>query len=318
MQKRKNRIEIMKRKETPRYNGSVFFVKDVEKSKKFYNEILGQEIEMDFGRCVSFIGGFSIWERSYAHKMMNLKIEKTSTNKNDAELYFEIKDLDLLFANLRSKKIKFIHNIIEQPWGQRCFRIYDPDSHIIEFGESMTVVIERLYDQGLTHNQIIKKSLMPIDFVLDVISRIDSVKNDKFTEDLIAPCGMNCRICIGYFGYTMNGNKRKMRCIGCKPRDKSCAFLKKYCKKLTKKELDYCYECSDFPCYHLNKIDNLYQERYNMSMIKNIKDIKSYGMKKFLKEQHIRYKCQECSGVICVHNGKCYSCGKEIEIHDIA
>lgn len=300
--------------ENPKYNGAVFFVDNIEKSKKFYTDILGQEIEMDFGRCVGFIGGFSIWDRSYAHKMMGLKEEDASKNKKDAELYFEGEDLDSLFAKLKSKKIIFVHDIIEQPWGQRCFRIYDPDNHIIEFAEPMTVVIERLYDEGLTHNQIVKKSLMPVEIVLDVIGKIDSVKNDKFTENLIAACGMNCRICIGYFGYTMSGKKRKMKCIGCKPRDKSCAFLKKYCKKLTKKEIEYCYECSDFPCSHLEKIDKGYRERYNMSMIKNLKEIKKYGMGKFLNEQKAKYRCQECGGVLCVHNGKCYSCGKEIKM----
>jgi len=287
----------MDKNEKPKYNGAVFFVDNVEKSKTFYTEILSQKIEMDFGRCVGFIGGFSIWERSYAYKMMGLKEEGTSTNKKDAELYFEIEDLDTLFAKLISEKIK-----------QRCFRIYDPDNHIIEFAEPMTVVIERLYDEGLTHNQIVKKSLMPVEIVLDVIGKIDSVKNDKFTKNLIASCGMNCRICIGYFGYTVSGKRRKMKCIGCKPRDKSCAFLKKYCKKLTKKEVDYCYECSDFPCFHLEKIDKLYRERYNMSMIENLEYIRDNGMDDFLKKQEKKYQCSECGGVICVHNGKCYSC----------
>ena len=300
----------MEQNENPKYISAVFFVDNVEKSKKFYTAILGQKIEMDFGRCVEFVGGFTIWEKSYALKMMGLKEDGISTNKKDAELYFEINDLDKLFAKLKSKKIKFVHEIIEQPWAQRCFRIYDPDNHIIEFGEPMTVAIERLYDQGLTHNVIVKKTLMPVEFVLDVIGKIDSVKNDEFTEDLIAPCGMNCRICIGYFGYTVSGKKRKMKCIGCKPRDKSCAFLKKYCKKLTKKELDYCFECSDFPCSYLEKIDKLYRERYNMSMIKNLEDIKKYGIKNFIKEQRARYRCQKCDGVICVHNSKCYSCGE--------
>jgi uncharacterized protein DUF3795 len=64
-------------------------------------------------------------------------------------------------------------------------------------------------------------------------------------EELIAPCGMNCGICIGYFGYTMNGAKRKIDCIGCKPKEKSCAHLN-YCKKIKKKEVQYCYECTDF------------------------------------------------------------------------
>jgi len=99
-----------------------------------------------------------------------------------------------------------------------------------------------------------------------------------------------------------------MKCIGCKPRDKSCAFLKKYCEKLTKKEVDYCYECSDFPCFHLEKIDKGYRERYNMSMIENLEYIRDNGMVDFLKQQEKKYKCPECGGVICVHNGICYSC----------
>lgn len=298
----------MNKNENPKYNGSVFFVENVEKSKAFYTGILGQKIETDFGRCVGFIGGFSIWEKSYAYKMIGLKQDDTTINKNDVELYFEVEDLDELLLKLKSNEIKFVHDIIEQPWAQRCFRIYDPDNHIIEFAEPMTIVIERLYDKGLTHNQIVKKSLMPADIVLDVIGKIDSVKNDKFSEDLIAACGMNCRICIGYFGYTMSGNKRKMRCIGCKPRDKSCAFLKKYCKKLSKNEVDYCYECSDFPCSHLEKLDKLYRERYNMSMIENLEYIRDNGMDSFLKKQKKKYQCPECGGVICVHNGICYSC----------
>ena len=298
----------MDKSEKPKYNGAVFFVDNVEKSKKFYTDILGQEIEMDFGRCVGFIGGFSIWERSYAYKMMGLKEEGTSTNKKDAELYFEIEDLDTLFAKLKREKIKFVHDIIEQPWAQRCFRIYDPDNHIIEFAKPMTVVIERLYDEGLTHNQIVKKSLMPVEIVLDVIGKIDSVKNDKFTENLIAACGMNCRICIGYFGYTVSGKRRKMKCIGCKPRDKSCAFLKKYCKKLKKKEVDYCYECSDFPCFHLEKIDKFVKIAGPHDKAGGFEFIRDNGMIDFLKQQEKKYKCPECGGVMCVHNGICYSC----------
>ena len=303
----------------PKYSCTVFLVENVDKSKKFYTETLGQEIKMDFGRCVEFKGGFSIWDFSFAYKMMRLeKPDKEDLKvKENVEMYFEIDDLKELFERIKKEKIDFIHDIIEQPWCQRCFRIYDPDRHIIEFGEPMTVTIERLYNEGLTHNQIIKKTLMPPNYVNDVISRIGSISNDNYSEALIAPCGMNCRICIGYFGYTMSGNKRKMKCIGCKPRDKGCAFLKKYCKKLSKKEIDYCFNCSDFPCSHLERLDKGYQERYNMSMIENLKKIRDNGMDSFLNEQEKKYRCKECGGVICVHNGTCYSCGKQIKIKEI-
>jgi hypothetical protein len=52
-------------------------------------------------------------------------------------------------------------------------------------------------------------------------------------------------------------------------------------------------------------------------MIRNLKDIKKYGMDKFLKEQQEKYRCNECGGVICVHNGICYSCGKQININEL-
>jgi hypothetical protein len=35
-------------------------------------------------------------------------------------------------------------------------------------------------------------------------------KMNAFSEELIAPCGMNCGICVAFFGYTMSGNKRKV------------------------------------------------------------------------------------------------------------
>jgi hypothetical protein len=33
---------------------------------------------------------------------------------------------------------------------------------------------------------------------------------EVFDQDLIAPCGMNCGICVSYLGYTMDGNKKKV------------------------------------------------------------------------------------------------------------
>ncbi len=129
-----------------------------------------------------------------------------------------------------------------------------------------------------------------------------------FSEELIAPCGMNCRICIGYFGYTMSGKKRKMQCIGCRRSGKSCDHLKKYCNKLRNKEIEYCYECKGFPCSRLQKLDKAYRNRFNMSMVANLEYIRDNGIKKFLQAQEERYTRHNCQGVICVHNGNCYPC----------
>jgi len=42
---------------SPVFQSAVLLVKDVEKSKRFYSEVLGQRIVFDFGRNVVFEGG---------------------------------------------------------------------------------------------------------------------------------------------------------------------------------------------------------------------------------------------------------------------
>ncbi|MFW6141836.1 MAG: hypothetical protein ACOC53_04685 [Candidatus Saliniplasma sp.] len=38
-------------------------------------------------------------------------------------------------------------------------------------------------------------------------------------KELIAPCGMNCALCVSYFGYTMTCKERKKRTLS------SCLFI---------------------------------------------------------------------------------------------
>lgn len=130
-----------------------------------------------------------------------------------------------------------------------------------------------------------------------------------FKQEFVAPCGMNCRVCIGYFGYTMGGKKRKNRCIGCRIGDKQCAFIKEDCKVLSNEEIEYCFECEDFPCENLKKLDKRYITKYEMSMIENLKYIEKNGISKFIENEVERWKCPKCGGIICVHNRKCYNCG---------
>ena len=118
--------------------------------------------------------------------------------------------------------------------------------------------------------------------------------------ELIAPCGMNCRICIAFFGYTMSGKKRKMKCVGFSASEKSCEHLKKYCNKLTDKKIEYCYQCDTFPCDRLQRLDQKYRERFDMSMIDNLIEIKESGMEKFLQKQEKKIQLSKmCKSDLC-------------------
>jgi hypothetical protein len=58
---------------------------------------------------------------------------------------------------------------VEHPWGQRGFRIYDPDGHIVEFGEPMSETVLRLHEAGLSLDEVAAKSLMPLEFIKMVL-----------------------------------------------------------------------------------------------------------------------------------------------------
>ena len=154
----------------PKYQAAVFFVSDVEKSKHFYNSVLGQKITVDFGANVGFEGGLSIWEKNYAlNTIFKEKAAQIAVGGNNAEIYFESSDLEELFERLVKHQVNFIHPIVEHPWGQRAFRVYDPDGHIIEFGEPMDSVVLRLHNEGFDLEAIAGKSLMPLEFIKKVL-----------------------------------------------------------------------------------------------------------------------------------------------------
>ena len=137
---------------------------------------------------------------------------------------------------------------------------------------------------------------------------------DTFKQELAAPCGMNCNVCSGYLAFRYDLKNKGIRmtyCIGCRPRDKKCAFLKKRCKRLMNHTVQYCYECPEYPCENLRNIDTRYQTLFRMSLLENLTDIKENGINKFLEIQEKKWRCNSCEGTICCHNGLCFQCDSE-------
>ncbi len=139
-------------------------VSDLKKSISFYENVIGDRIAMDFGANVVFEGGFALQEIPLWKKMIHT--DKVRRKSNDSELYFEESDFDGFIKHLKNfPEIKYLHKSEEMAWGQRVMRIYDPDFHIIEVGESMDVVITRLLKSGMTVNSVSDKTQYPIEYV---------------------------------------------------------------------------------------------------------------------------------------------------------
>ena len=135
------------------------------------------------------------------------------------------------------------------------------------------------------------------------------MKNHSITKaKLIAPCGMNCGVCMAYL-------REKNKCPGCHAPDTdkniSCVRCKiKNCEVFKGGKAKFCFECINFPCDRLKHLDKRYRTKYNMSMLENLENIKLSGINKFVKNENIRWICSKCGGTICVHRG-CIICSRK-------
>jgi hypothetical protein len=133
----------------------------------------------------------------------------------------------------------------------------------------------------------------------------------EIQKDLIAPCGMNCSVCIAYQFREKDLNKRgfhRTYCLGCIPRGRNCTHMGDRCELLGKGIIRFCYECESFPCKRLKSLDKRYRTKYHMSMIENLEFIKDHGIERFLEKEEAKWRCPSCGGDICCHNGLCLNC----------
>ncbi len=138
-------------------------VSEIERSRKFYENLLGQKVKYDFGENVTFYGDFAIHLESHFKELIDNK--EIRIGGNNFELYFENDDIEAIVDKLKNNNVVFIHGLREQPWRQKVVRFYDLDNNIIEVGESMEYVSFRLRKEGLNFDHISRITNMPEDFV---------------------------------------------------------------------------------------------------------------------------------------------------------
>ncbi len=149
-----------------KYICTLIVVKDMEKSKKFYHDVLGLEVVGDFGANVTLTGGISLQTANTWKDFIHKQASEIIFGNNAAELYFEEDDIDAFVEKLNSFDIDYVHLLIEHSWGQRAVRFYDPDRHIIEVGENLVMVIKRFMDSGLSAEETAKRMDVPVEYVM--------------------------------------------------------------------------------------------------------------------------------------------------------
>ena len=158
------------------YICSLVIVEDIEKARKFYEEILEQKVSVDYGENITFEGGFSLHQKEHFKELIDHKpiIRKT----NNFELYFEHDAIEAFVEKLKANNIELVHELKKQPWQQRVIRFYDHDHNMIEVGESMTYVAYRLFKEGYIIKKISEITYMPEDVIEKAVEKYSSASSE--------------------------------------------------------------------------------------------------------------------------------------------
>ena len=136
-------------------------VHDMERSKAFYKELFGLEVIADYDGNVVLTEGLVLQDASVWSKFIGRDVKLQG---NDAELFFEENDMDAFVKKLESwdSQLEYVNRLMEHDWGQRVIRLYDPDHHMIEVGESLDYVAKRFLALGMSVEDVAWKTQMAL------------------------------------------------------------------------------------------------------------------------------------------------------------
>ena len=150
----------------------LFVVDDIEVSKKFYKELFGLDVVSDFDGNVILTEGLVLQDRKIWEQFLEREV---TYGHHDAELYFEENEMDAFVERLKqcSFDIEYVNPLMEHAWGQRVVRIYDPDKHVIEVGETLEYVARRFLKQGMSVEDTATKTQLPLSVVEMMVEPLD-------------------------------------------------------------------------------------------------------------------------------------------------
>lgn len=108
-------------------------VKDIEKSKQFYQDLFGLDMVLDRDGNVILTEGLVLQEEKIWRKFLDKDIIVKS---NSCELYFEERDIEAFIEKLEKKypEVQYVNRLMTHSWGQKAIRFYDLDGNLIEVG----------------------------------------------------------------------------------------------------------------------------------------------------------------------------------------
>lgn len=115
---------------------ALLFVKDIKRSREFYENVLGLEFQHGDDRSAAFILGpdaLLLLDHSGADDLLSPADVEHDTPRNARSVTVtSVDDVDALYEELLAKGVEFIRAPEDRWWGKRCAHFKDPDGNVWE------------------------------------------------------------------------------------------------------------------------------------------------------------------------------------------
>jgi len=96
----------------------------LERSRQFYEGVIGLELAMDLGWIVTFRS------RSNATAQVSVLVNDASAPVHP-DVSIEVEDVDALYRKAEAAGAEIVHPLTDEPWGVRRFFVRDPNGAVI-------------------------------------------------------------------------------------------------------------------------------------------------------------------------------------------
>lgn len=121
---------------TMRLKNFLIVVKDIEKSRKFYEDLFGLKRLVDNDGNMILTEGLVLQEEKIWSDFLGTKV---ISKNHSSELYFEERDIEAFIEKLERlyPSVEYVNRLFTHKWGQKVIRFYDLDGNLIEVGTPM-------------------------------------------------------------------------------------------------------------------------------------------------------------------------------------